>query len=177
MFVPSHIASGYILGKVMKSSSWTVYPFMPFLLFASILPDADGLFSTTVAGHHTILHTPIFWVILFGGMILIQKWKKMEILNPVSLGIFLGAQLHLITDWFTARTVGIQWLYPLSQKNYFLFQIHPEKGQGSIWEMVQTPYFSFYMENAFLFWVEIGVIFVAMSLMLTNILYDKISIK
>jgi len=101
----------------------------------------------------------------------------MEILNPVSLGIFLGAQLHLITDWFTARTVGIQWLYPLSQKNYFLFQIHPEKGQGSIWEMVQTPYFSFYMENAFLFWVEIGVIFVAMSLMLTNILYDKISIK
>ena len=126
MFVPSHIASGYLLGKALKSSSWTVYPFMPFLLFASILPDADGLFSTTVAGHHTILHTPIFWVILFGGMILIQKWKKMEILNPVSLGIFLGAQLHLITDWFTARTVGIQWLYPLSQKNYFLFQIQQQ---------------------------------------------------
>ncbi|MBT3519234.1 MAG: metal-dependent hydrolase, partial [Candidatus Marinimicrobia bacterium] len=112
MFIPSHIASGYLIGKFMKTSSWTVYPFMPILLFASLLPDVDGLFSDTVAGHHTILHTPIFWIILFGGMILIHKWLKMAILQPVSLGIFLGVQLHLITDWITARTVGIQWLYP-----------------------------------------------------------------
>ena len=65
MFLPSHIASGYLLGKWMKTSPWTVYPFMPVLLLASILPDMDGLFSTTVAGHHSVLHTPIFWIGLF----------------------------------------------------------------------------------------------------------------
>jgi hypothetical protein len=175
MFIPSHIASGYLLGKTMKSTSWTIYPFMPILLFASILPDADGLFSTTVAGHHTVLHTSIFWIVLFGGMILIQKMMKMEFLKPISLGLFLGTQIHLITDWFTARTVGIKWFYPFSETDYYLFQIHPEQGQINVWEMVQNPYFSFYMENAVLFWAEIGVIFVAMSLMLYNMLYDKIS--
>jgi len=85
----------------------------------------------------------------------------MAILQPVSLGIFLGVQLHLITDWITARTVGIQWLYPFNETDYFLFQIQPENGQGSVWEMIQNPYFSFYMENAVLFWAEVGVILVA----------------
>jgi len=164
MFFPSHIASGFILGNLLKKSPWTVYPFMPILLFASLLPDVDGLFSDTVAGHHTILHTPIFWIILFGVMILIHKWLKMAILQPVSLGIFLGVQLHLITDWITARTVGIQWLYPFNETDYFLFQIQPENGQGSVWEMIQNPYFSFYMENAVLFWAEVGVILVASAI-------------
>ena len=174
MFVPSHLASGYLLGNFIKRSSWAVYPFMPVLLFASILPDADGIFSDTVAGHHTILHTPIFWIIVFSFMLFIQKLSKIEIIKPISLGIFLGAQLHLFTDWFTARTVGIQWFYPFSEKDYYLFQIHPEQGQVSVWEMIQNPYFNFYMENAFLFWIEIGVIFVALSLLLYTFIKTNI---
>jgi hypothetical protein len=68
MFVPSHIASGYLIGRAMKQSSWTTYPFMPVLLFASIFPDIDGLFSDTVAGHHSILPHTHFWIIIFTGM-------------------------------------------------------------------------------------------------------------
>jgi membrane-bound metal-dependent hydrolase YbcI (DUF457 family) len=166
MFVPSHIASGYLIGRAMKQSSWTTYPFMPVLLFASIFPDIDGLFSSTVAGHHSILHTPIFWIIIFTGMSLFNVFLKIDVIKPISFGIFLGAQLHLFTDWLTARTVGIQWLYPLSQKDYYLFQIQPEKGQVSIWKMVQNPYFSFYMENKVLFWGEIGVILIAGALLI-----------
>jgi membrane-bound metal-dependent hydrolase YbcI (DUF457 family) len=177
MFIPSHIASGYLLGRILKCSSWTVYPFIPILLFASILPDADGIFSSTVAGHHSVLHTPIFWIIIFAGMIVIQKWKKIEILKPISLGLFLGTQIHLITDWLTARTVGIQWFYPFNQTDYYLYQIRPEEGQVTVWEMIQNPYFSFYMENAVLFWAEIGVTFIALSLTLSNILRNKISNK
>ncbi|MBC8216530.1 MAG: metal-dependent hydrolase [Candidatus Marinimicrobia bacterium] len=168
MFFPSHIASGYLLGKSMNRTSWTAFPFLPVLLLSSVLPDVDGLFSTTVAGHHSVLHTPIFWIMLFGGMVLFEKWKKQKSLKPISWGIFLGAQLHLITDWLTARTVGIKWLYPYSEKDYFLYQIQPKNGQGSIWEMVQNPYFSFYMENRILFWSEVGVILLAGTFLLSR---------
>lgn len=78
-------------------------------------------------------------------------------LKPVALGILLGALSHLLTDWFTARTVGIQWLYPFSKADFYLFSIYPEKGQVHVWEMVINPYFSFYMENKLLFLFEIGV--------------------
>jgi len=158
MFVPSHLASGYLLGKLFKKSPWTVYPFMPILFFASVLPDIDGIFSDTVAGHHSILHTPLFWIIVFGGLTLTNMVFKNIQLKPISLGLLLGTQLHLLTDWFTARTVGIQWLFPFSHKDYFLYPIRPEYGQGSVWGMIQNPYFSFYMENTCLFWIEIGVI-------------------
>jgi len=174
MFVPSHLASGYLFGKLIKCSSWTVFPFLPVLLFASILPDADGIFSDTVAGHHTILHTPIFWIIVFSVMLFIQKISKIEIIKPISLALFVGAQLHLITDWFTARTVGIKWLYPFSEKDYYLFQIQPENGQGSVLEMIQNPYFSFYMENAFLFWIELGVILLAGALLFYSFIKTNI---
>jgi hypothetical protein len=30
--------------------------------------------------------------------------------------------------------------------------------------MIQDPYFSFYMENAFLFWIEVGVPFISGAL-------------
>ncbi|MBT3180750.1 MAG: metal-dependent hydrolase, partial [Candidatus Marinimicrobia bacterium] len=152
---------------------WTVYPFMPVLLLASILPDMDGLFSDTVAGHHSVLHTPIFWIGLFSVMILLNRSLQLKVLKPISLGLFLGAQLHLLSDWFTARTVGIKYLYPFSETDYFLFQILPEQGQVSVWEMVQNPYFSFYMENAFLFWIEIGVILFAGALLLYNRIIEK----
>tara|TARA_B110000438_G_scaffold61658_1_gene61966 strand:+ start:801 stop:1280 length:480 start_codon:yes stop_codon:yes gene_type:complete len=152
----------------MKQSLWTVFPFIPVLLFASILPDVDGLMSETVAGHHSILHTPIYWIVIFGLMVFVGRIIKNEKIKPISLGIFIGTQLHLFSDWFTARTVGIKWLYPFSDKDYFLYQIQPEQGQGSIWEMVQNPYFSFYMSNGFLFWIEIGIVVFSVFLLSKN---------
>ena len=171
MFINSHIASGYLAGTFSKQESKWVW----LLIFSTILPDIDGIWSNTVAGHHSILHTPIFWIVICSISAIIGKFQKHNDIEKGSRIIFAGALLHLITDWLTARTVGIQWFYPLSQKDFYLFQIQPEQGQVSIWEMIQNPYFSFYMENAVLFWVEIGVTFVALSFMLYNILYDEIS--
>jgi membrane-bound metal-dependent hydrolase YbcI (DUF457 family) len=171
MFINSHIASGYLAGTFSKQESKWVW----LLIFSTILPDIDGIWSSTVAGHHSILHTPIFWIVICSISVIIGKIQKRNDIEKGSLIIFSGAMLHLVTDWLTARTVGIQWLYPLSQKDFYLFQIQPEQGQVSIWEMIQNPYFSFYMENAVLFWAEIGVTFVALSFMLYNTLYDKIS--
>jgi membrane-bound metal-dependent hydrolase YbcI (DUF457 family) len=171
MFINSHIASGYLAGTFSKQESKWVW----FLIFSTILPDIDGIWSSTVAGHHSILHTPIFWIVICSISVIIGKFQKRNDIEKGSLIIFSGAMLHLVTDWLTARTVGIQWFYPLSQKDFYLFQIQPEQGQVSIWEMIQNPYFSFYMENAILFWAEIGVTFVALSFMLCNNLYDEIS--
>ena len=78
----------------------------------------------------------------------------------------MGALLHLFTDWFTARTVGIKWFYPFSNKDYFLFSIQPEQGQVSVWEMIIDPYFSFYLENKFLMWSEILICVAALIMVL-----------
>jgi len=168
MFLPPHLASGYLLGKGLKHSPWTIFPFIPVLIFASIIPDVDGVFSASVAGHHSVIHTPIFWITLFGLMVFANKRTNIDKIKPISLGIFLGTQLHLFTDWFTARTVGIRWLYPLSNRDFHLFPIYPENGQVKVWEMISDPYFSFYMGNTFLFWIELGVILSAIGLYINN---------
>ncbi|MGY8780170.1 MAG: metal-dependent hydrolase [Fidelibacterota bacterium] len=168
MFLPSHLASGYILGKFIKRPLWSIFPFMPVLLIASIFPDLDGVWSETVAGHHSILHTPICWIVIFGIMGFLGRITQNKKIKPISLGIFLGTQMHLLTDWVTARTVGIKWFYPFNKTDYFLYQIQPEQGEVPVWEMVQSPYFSFYMENSFLFWAEIGLLFLTAIILYRN---------
>ncbi len=64
MYLPSHIASGLILIRTVETIR--KQPFSnPNLLWlgaiAATIPDVDGLITKSVAGHHTILHTPIFW--------------------------------------------------------------------------------------------------------------------
>ena len=175
MFLPSHLASGYLLSKAIKPSIWTVFPFMPVLIIAAIFPDADGIFSETVAGHHSMLHTPILWITLFGVMIFVDRMTSSDKIKPIALGVLFGSLSHLFTDWLTARTVGIKWLYPFSDKDYFLYQIQPEQGQVPVWAMVQNPYFSFYMDNGFLFWIEIGIVIFSVFLLSKNRLskFDK----
>ena len=158
MFVPSHIASGYLLGKGVLSSIYK-NKHAPYFLFmvtiGAVIPDVDGIFSDTVAGHHSVLHTPILWIGFYTLAIIMSKMFKRKNIQPLGFGVMLGAQLHLFTDWFTARTVGIQWLYPFSHKDFFLYPIQPEQGQVTVWEMVKDPYFSFYLENGFLLCTEI----------------------
>lgn len=161
MFVPSHVASGYLLGKGIKGwlpKSWHYSKFVWMVITGAVIPDVDGIFSDTVAGHHSILHTPIFWMGVFLALWTVERLLKTIPLKATAFGLLIGAQLHLFTDWFTARTVGIQWLYPFSEKDYFLYPIKPEQGQVTVWEMVKDPYFSFYLENGFLFWTELIVL-------------------
>ena len=175
MFLPSHIASGYILGRglIGKESPWTAAPFLMILLAASVLPDVDGLWSSTVAGHHSVLHTPIFWLAVFAAMLVWDKLSNISWMKPAALAIFLGALLHLITDWFTARTVGIQWLYPFSGANFDVYPVQPGKGQIPVWDMIRDPNFSFYLENKVLLWFELGLNGIAIALFWMNRLGGK----
>ena len=157
MFVNSHIASGYLAGRLSKLQSKWIW----LLIFATIIPDIDGTWSNTVAGHHSILHTPIFWIVICSMSGIIGRIKKYNDIEKASKIILLGAILHLVTDWLTARTVGIQWLYPFYETNYWIYTIEPEKGDIPIWDMVISPYIDFYFENKILVYSEILVNFVA----------------
>jgi len=160
MFVNSHIASGYLAGKIAKDDSkWIV-----LWMVAVTIQDIDGLWSDTVAGHHSILHTPIFWIILCGIGWYAGYFMESSDLQKGSLVFFGGAMIHLINDWLTARTVGIQWFYPFSDTNYWVYPISPEKGDIPIWEMVVPPYINFYFENKILSYGEVGLNILALGL-------------
>lgn len=155
MFVPSHIASGFLIGKGLKGWLPKNRDLVLMVIIGAVIPDVDGVFTETVAGHHSILHTPILWIGFYTLVIIMSKMFNRKNIQQLGLGVMLGAQLHLFTDWFTARTVGIQWLYPFSHKDFSLYPIQPEQGQVTVWEMVKDPYFSFYLENGFLLCTEI----------------------
>jgi len=126
-------------------------------IIAATIPDIDGLWSDTVAGHHSILHTPIFWIVVCGIVWWIGNSRKIQGLEMGALIVLAATMLHLIIDWLTARTVGIQWLYPFSNTNYWIYPISPEKGNIPIWEMVVPPYINFYFENKVLAYGEVAV--------------------
>ena len=153
MFINSHIATGYLAGKAAgDKKKWILV-----WVIAATIPDIDGLWSDTVAGHHSILHTPIFWIVVCGIVWGIGNFRKIQGLEMGALILLAGTMLHLFTDWITSRTVGIQWLYPFSNTNYWIYPISPEKGNIPIWEMVVPPYINFYFENKILFYGEVGL--------------------
>ena len=69
MFINSHIASGYLIGRAANlNSKW-----ITLLIISTIFPDIDGLWSNTVAGHHSILHTMVFWILILGLALIFGK--------------------------------------------------------------------------------------------------------
>ena len=160
MFINSHIASGYIASWFeTNKKEWIV-----LWVFAAFVPDIDGLWSKTVVDHHSVLHTPIFWILICGTGWLIGWFKNDKIIKRISYILFLGTQIHLMTDYITARTVGIKWLYPFNDVDYFLYGIIPEKGEIPVWEMLVPPYISFYFENRVLAMFEVMINIIALVL-------------
>ena len=160
MFINSHIASGYIASCFeTNKKEWIV-----LWVFAAFVPDIDGLWSKTVVDHHSVLHTPIFWIVICGTGWLIGWFKNDKIIKRISYILFLGTQIHLMTDYITARTVGIKWLYPFNDVDYFLYGIIPEKGEIPVWEMLVPPYISFYFENRVLAMFEVMINIIALVL-------------
>jgi len=151
MFINSHIASGYILAKInLFEKKWIL-----LWLFAAIIPDIDGLWSKSVVEHHSILHTPIFWIVFCGAGWIIGHVIDNDEYKTISSIIFIGSFIHLFTDYITARTVGVKWLYPFNDTDYYLYDIKPENGRIPIWEMLIPPYILFYAENKILTIFEI----------------------
>ncbi|MEA1881912.1 MAG: metal-dependent hydrolase [Candidatus Marinimicrobia bacterium] len=108
-------------------------------------------------------------IVVVGVLIIWFGLKK----KTIAGGIILGSMLHLFTDWITARTVGIQWLYPLSMKNFHVYEIFPEKGQIPVVEMVTDPYWSFYIENKVLFGFEVGLNLIALFFIIKYFLLNQ----
>lgn len=170
MFINSHIATGYIAGKISNEKT----KFITIWCLATVIPDVDGLWSTTVVDHHSILHTPIFWLLFCAAIYFIGIYFKNLQIKKISFILLLGTLIHLFTDWLTARTVGIKWLYPFNDTDYFLYQIQPAKGDIPIIEMLIPPYIYFYFENKFLAYFEVGLSIFALSLFLRSYLKKNI---
>ena len=62
MFINSHIATGYIASWFETDKKEWIF----LWIFAAFVPDIDGLWSKTVVDHHSVLHTPIFWIVFCG---------------------------------------------------------------------------------------------------------------
>ena len=72
MFINSHLATGYLLYKLnIFEKKW-----LPIWILSAWIPDIDGLWSSSVVEHHSVLHTQIFWIVV------------------CSLGWFIGCLLY-----------------------------------------------------------------------------------
>ena len=160
MFINSHIATGYIASWFETDKKEWIF----LWIFAAFVPDIDGLWSKTVVDHHSVLHTPIFWIVFCGIGWLIGWFRDDKKMRRIFYIVFFGTQIHLITDFITARTVGIKWLYPLNDVDYFLYSIIPEKGEIPVWEMLIPPYILFYFENKVLAVFEVMLNIIALVL-------------
>ena len=92
--------------------------------------------------------------------------RKDENIKTFFIILFIGSNVHLFTDYITARTVGVKWMYPMNNTDYYLFPIKPENGNIPIWEMIVDPYITFYVENKVLTGIELLFNFLAIILYL-----------
>ena len=146
MFINSHLATGYLLYKLnIFEKKW-----FPIWILSAWIPDIDGFWSSSVVEHHSVLHTQIFWIVLCSLGWIIGHLQKNINIKTFFIILFIGTFAHLFTDYITARTVGIKWLYPLNDVDYFLYPIIPENGDIPIWKMLVPPYLTFYSENKLL---------------------------
>jgi len=162
MFINSHLATGYLLHRLkVFEKKWLI-----LWLTAAVIPDIDGLWSKSVVEHHSILHTPSIWIVICGFGWFVGFLRKDENIKTFFIILFIGSNVHLFTDYITARTVGIKWMYPLNNTDYYLFPIKPENGNIPIWEMIVDPYITFYVENKILTGIELLFNFLAIILYL-----------
>ena len=160
MFINSHLATGYILHKSnLFEKKW-----LPIWVLSAWIPDIDGFWSASVVEHHSILHTQVFWIVICAFGWLVGYYKKSTNVKTFFIILFIGTFVHLLTDYITARTVGIKWLYPFNDVDYFLYPIIPENGNIPIWQMLVPPYLTFYFENKLLFLFEILLNIIALGL-------------
>jgi len=122
MFI-AHLPAGYLLTRWLQRPLST-NKFLWLGLVASIFPDIDLLYFYFVnhsQNHHNFFtHLPIFWLTLWGIILIINIFLKNRSLFIGSTIIFANILLHLLLDTFVA---GIPWLYPFESTNLALVTI------------------------------------------------------
>lgn len=171
MYLPSHVAFGYLVvrgvewwqgGKRLSRLEQCA------IVIASLAPDVDGLVSDSVAGHHMAPHTPLFWLATCALVYLAARAWRRPWLGRLAACVLIGTLGHLTTDWVTARTVGIQWLWPLTNTDYYLYPIDPSQGQIGISGMLGAEYLRFYASNRLLLVLELAMGVAALALLLAR---------
>lgn len=159
MTLPAHVAGGYVALKVttnIASGLGLAEPEMLLVtILGSILMDVDVFFYKEMKEHHnSLLHTPLFWVLIFilGYGI---SWFN---------ALFIGVFSHFFLDWFSARRSGIRIFHPFSQKMYSLFPLDPGEWGSSFRLFPKKGQVEFYIKNKFLFLTEILLILGALGI-------------
>ena len=173
MYISSHISAGYIAGKLSGSRGLI----MAAWLAGSLLPDIDGLWSNSVAGHHSFPHTPLFWFAVCAIAFVYGKVSGLRFISQVSVVLFLSTMIHLTTDWATARTVGIKWLSPLSDTDFSMLAIEPARGDIPIQDMLSSKYIYFYFENKFLAISELLLNFLALAILVKDFFVKRFKVR
>lgn len=132
MVLPGHIAGGYLAaygvlhalhpaltGAQLRMLFW-------WGAFFGIAPDFDYLrliimqrtlmFSRMEQHREFVTHTPIFWLLLSGGIFFLSDSL---FFHYFALIVLVGSWSHLVLD---SLEYGIMWLWPLSSRR---FALHP----------------------------------------------------
>jgi inner membrane protein len=123
MFI-AHLPAGYILTKYLQKG-FDTGKYLLIGLIGSIFPDVDIIYFYLIDHrqnlHHGYwIHIPYYWMIIASITIFVfWIFKKREYLIA-SIIFFSNIFLHLFLDTIVGK---IEWLYPFTEKGYFLFDV------------------------------------------------------
>ena len=123
MFV-GHLPASYILTKkLQRSFNYSKYLWIGLL--GGIFPDLDIFYFYLIdyrqTLHHTYwIHTPFDWLIISIIFFTVAHLVKNKKYKMIGVLFFSNIFLHLLLDTIVG---GISWLYPISNKSFFLFDV------------------------------------------------------
>ncbi len=164
MFTTSHALAGAFVLFILHTAYPGIFPMnwsfiMASMVFAN-LPDLDILWAEKLSLHHrSPLHKPMFWIALSLAGTVVSLYTG-PVAASIALLFFLQTMVHLLSDWSTAMTTGIQLFWPLSKTEYSLFSIRPPYGEFRPMSLDWKAYKRFakyYLENKPRVAIEIAI--------------------
>ena len=156
MFPFSHFLAGFAIAAALEVLGLVEMtgPLIALAAIASIIPDTDGLFVKDMSKHHDgPLHAPDFWIVICGLTYIIGF--------PIHAGVIAaGVFFHILCDFITGRTFGIEIFYPISHRDFSLFEVDKERGHFNPSRPTKaelSSYLSFYVQNKPALFYEISV--------------------
>lgn len=125
MLPPTHLATGFLISQAaepyLKKATKNPIIWQRIIWFFSVFPDIDLLWAWE--NHRfSLLHFPLFWVILCLVLTIWGSQTKIKTLKFFALAMSLGTISHLILD-SVGIFEGIYWLYPFGATKYSLLPI------------------------------------------------------
>jgi len=152
MFI-GHLPAGYVLTKALQKRFKTDR-YLWLGLVASILPDVDILYFYLVDNRQTLhhsywIHIPFYWLVMAAATFLILWSLKKKDCMMAAVVFFGNILLHLILDTLVGK---IQWLYPFTDKAYYLFDVPAVYG---FWPYNFIFHWTFLFEVGIMIWAII----------------------